>query len=87
MTQYQKQHLLEQLRQRGHFAEADRLMDTDHSDMDFTNGVFAGIVASELMSGFDSSSYESASSFDVAPASDYSGGGGDFGGGGSGGDF
>lgn len=83
MSYLKKQHIVEQLRSRGHYEQARIVEESDHDSLDFDTAIFAGIAASELLSDFSSS----ADMPSVESVPDYSGGGGDFGGGGAGGDI
>lgn len=83
MNNLKKQHLIQKLRDRGHFEEAERVLVTDHDDLDFATGTFAGFLASELLSDFSYAEPE----IGADTPGDYSGGGGISDGGGAGGDF
>lgn len=85
MTAQKKKHLIDELKRRGHYEQARAVESTHEDSLDFSSGIYAGILASELMSSFDSTSFDTSSSFSSSDS--FSGDGGAFGGGGVGGDF
>lgn len=92
MSLFKRKHIVDELHNRGLHTAAHQLLATPAEEINYDNGMYAGIAIAELLADFVDTSESlpepsQSLSDDAMPDTDFSVGGGDFGGGGAGGDF